>query len=539
VIETYTCDKADRITGIAYSTGGSVTYTYNAAGRLTSRVNASGTTTMTYDPLGRLASRKHSSNNLQINYTYDKAGNLATVVDPGGTTTYAYDARNLVTRMTLPAGQLIDFGYDADGRRIDTWQGTNTAHTTWDAHTRTTYDAADRVSRVFTARASNDNTRVSDLTYSYASNGGTCSPGKPSGTDTSLRQTMTDHTTGQVTTYCYTTSNRLASATTTGGDAFTYNYDVDGNRTQMTKNGVTVDTQTTNAADQLTNTGYSHDASGNLTASPALGAVTYSPTEQMTQRVDGSVTSTYSYAGTNQTELLSVNPSNSYVRSYTYGRDGADGTPLIESYYLAGDGESYIAHDPNGTPIAIRASTGQIHYYAEDGLGSTIALVNQDGAQTADYAYDPSGEVTVTNPTSGSNAQRVNPFRYAGGTYDVSSNLIKFGQRWYDPDTGRFTQQDSLETLADPTRANRYEYANGNPINYVDPTGRYSLDDFVGTLGNYTKVGAAIGGTVGLVLGGGTPATIGTVGAGVLIGGAIGGAAGLAVATGEAIGNAL
>jgi hypothetical protein len=66
--------------------------------------------------------------------------------------------------------------------------------------------------------------------------------------------------------------------------------------------------------------------------------------------------------------------------------------------FLAGDGDSYIAHDPGGTPIAIRASTGQLHYYAEDGLGSTIALVNQDGAQTADYVYDPSGEVTVTNP---------------------------------------------------------------------------------------------------------------------------------------------
>ena len=43
--------------------------------------------------------------------------------------------------------------------------------------------------------------------------------------------------------------------------------------------------------------------------------------------------------------------------------------------------------------------------------------------------------------------------------------------RWYDPVTGRFTQQDSLETLADPTRANRYEYAASNPLNYIDPTG--------------------------------------------------------------------
>ncbi|WP_376708862.1 RHS repeat-associated core domain-containing protein [Modestobacter marinus] len=108
--------------------------------------------------------------------------------------------------------------------------------------------------------------------------------------------------------------------------------------------------------------------------------------------------------------------------------------------------------------------------------------MNQDGLHTADYDYDPTGEVTVTNPTPTSNAQRVNPFRYAGGTYDISSNLIKFGQRWYDPTTGRFTQQDSLQTLADPTRANRYEYANSNPVNYVDPQGRasFSLSGCIG-----------------------------------------------------------
>ncbi|WP_104529212.1 RHS repeat-associated core domain-containing protein [Blastococcus saxobsidens] len=62
-------------------------------------------------------------------------------------------------------------------------------------------------------------------------------------------------------------------------------------------------------------------------------------------------------------------------------------------------------------------------------------------------------------------------FSYAGGFDDPRSALVHFGQGWYDPTTGRFTQQDSLETLADPTRANRYEYAAGKPINYIYPTG--------------------------------------------------------------------
>lgn len=73
---------------------------------------------------------------------------------------------------------------------------------------------------------------------------------------------------------------------------------------------------------------------------------------------------------------------------------------------------------------------------------------------------------------NGSGAIGIQIYGYAGGFDDPTSGLVHFGQRWYDPAAGRFTQQDALETLADPTRANRYEYANGNPINYVDPTGR-------------------------------------------------------------------
>ncbi|RBY92113.1 hypothetical protein DQ244_07345 [Blastococcus sp. TBT05-19] len=71
----------------------------------------------------------------------------------------------------------------------------------------------------------------------------------------------------------------------------------------------------------------------------------------------------------------------------------------------------------------------------------------------------------------GSSAVDVQRYGYAGGLRDTSGHLMHYGMRWYDPITGRFTQQDSLETLADPTRSNRYEYAASNPTNYIDPTG--------------------------------------------------------------------
>jgi RHS repeat-associated protein len=497
ITETYTYDAADRLTTIAYSgtgsTGGNVTYTYNTPGWQTSRVDPSGTTTYTYDPLGRLASRKHSINDITVAYAYDRTGNIATETTTvpgvtGKTTTYTYDARNLATRMTLANGLLIDFAYDTAGRRTDTWQGTNAAHTTWDAHTTTTYNGAGQVTRVWTAKASNNNDRVSDLTYNYTSPGPStagCTTAPPVNTVTDLRWSMTDNVTGQVTAYCYDRQNRLVSAVAAAAGAtpavdFRYTYDANGNRTQLTENGTVTEALTHNSADQITSNGYTYDAGGNPTATPDLGTVQYSRDEQMTRRDYTSggnpAGASYVYAGTNQVEFLQIRISSTAGRTYTYGREDANGLPQIAAFSsnlaapTAGN-TAYIAHDPNGTPIALTAWTGQTHFYAEDSLGSTVALINQDGAYTADYNYDPNGEVTVTNPSGTSAINTFNPFRYAGGTYDYSSNLILFGQRWYDPATGRFTQQDALETIGDPSRSNRYEYAASNPTNYVDPTG--------------------------------------------------------------------
>ena len=146
VVTTYAYDKADRVTGVTYSTAGTsvtgtgpVSYSYNTAGYLTARTDDSGTTSYGYDPLGRLTLRSNTANPGGVSYTYDKTGNLASATNAYGTTSYGYDARNLVTVMTPADNRIIRFGYDDSGRRVDTWFNTNSAHTTWAAHTHTDY----------------------------------------------------------------------------------------------------------------------------------------------------------------------------------------------------------------------------------------------------------------------------------------------------------------------------------------------------------------------------------------------------------------
>jgi YD repeat-containing protein len=170
ITQTFSYDNADRVTEVNYSDSTpSVGYSYDTAGRVQTRTDASGVTTYTYDPLGRLVSRTHTAGGGTLTYGYDLAGNLTSETDTGGTTTHAYDERNLLTRTETPDGRAIEFDYDADGRRTDTWFATDGYG--WAAHTHVDYDGSGRISRMWTARASNNATRVSDLTYSYAAPG--------------------------------------------------------------------------------------------------------------------------------------------------------------------------------------------------------------------------------------------------------------------------------------------------------------------------------------------------------------------------------
>jgi RHS repeat-associated protein len=171
--------------------------------------------------------------------------------------------------------------------------------------------------------------------------------------------------------------------------------------------------------------------------------------------------------------------------SYTWGRTDGNDLPVLASLTSA-NGTSYLTHDDNGNPLAIKSYSGGVAYYVLDGLGSPVALVNSSGTLIATYTYDPYGTATVNNLTN-STATAVSPYRFAGGLNDRTTGYVQYGLRYYDPGTGRFTQQDSLEVLADPSRGNRYQYAGSNPVNYVDPSGR----DFATDLGGF--IGGALG----------------------------------------------
>ena len=111
------------------------------------------------------------------------------------------------------------------------------------------------------------------------------------------------------------------------------------------------------------------------------------------------------------------------------------------------------------------------------------------------YDYDAWGNHRVLNSAGAviTDTQHIghkNPFRYRGYYYDTETGLYYLKSRYYDPETCRFINMDSVE-YADPTYLhglNLYAYCNNNPIMYVDPNGNFALFTLiVGSL-----IGAAV-----------------------------------------------
>ena len=130
-------------------------------------------------------------------------------------------------------------------------------------------------------------------------------------------------------------------------------------------------------------------------------------------------------------------------------------------------------------------------------------MVSENGSLIEKTAYSPNGQVL-----SGGNSSK---YLYTGKERDLSSSLYYYGARYYNPETGQFTQPDSvMGDVYDPQQLNAYSYARNNPYKYVDPSGNFIdtiLDiGFVGydlysivqnpkDSSNYISLGLDLGGT--------------------------------------------
>ena len=123
--------------------------------------------------------------------------------------------------------------------------------------------------------------------------------------------------------------------------------------------------------------------------------------------------------------------------------------------------ETNYAPGPGG--IAFSSSGSETRFYHQDRMGSTKAMSKADGTAVYSADYQPFGQPF--------NEQGQASYKFTGKEED-STGLDYFGARYYDADTGRFSQTDPINNPS----VSPYMYASSNPLRFKDPDGRLTFE---------------------------------------------------------------
>jgi RHS repeat-associated protein len=210
---------------------------------------------------------------------------------------------------------------------------------------------------------------------------------------------------------------------------------------------------------------YAYDANGNMTQRDRDGNGTYDQAlsftaENKVQTVtEGGEDTTFTYDG-NGARVKKVDPSGTttYYVGGLYEKMEAGGVVTTTSYYYAG-----------AQRVAMRTTVGvstTVTYLHSDHLGSTSLTTDAAGAVVARVLYYPYGETRYTEGTL------TTDYGYTGQRNEAGLGLMDYGARHYDPALGRFVSADTIVPGAGSQALSRYMYVRGNPLKYVDPSGR-------------------------------------------------------------------
>jgi RHS repeat-associated protein len=123
-------------------------------------------------------------------------------------------------------------------------------------------------------------------------------------------------------------------------------------------------------------------------------------------------------------------------------------------------GSRLVRTTSHGTPSAT-------YVPHQDRLGSIVLLRTVGDGSLERKLYDPYGRV-VAAPGGSTAGPLPIPFGYAGARWEAPAGLYQMGARWYDPELGRFLEQDPI---GEAGGLNLYAYVGSSPTLWVDPTG--------------------------------------------------------------------
>jgi len=274
-------------------------------------------------------------------------------------------------------------------------------------------------------------------------------------------------------------------------------YDANGNRTSFAAYGST-DTYTVNNLNQYTRrnaTNATYDLNGNLTIGVDGSTYVYDQQNRLTQASKSGTTDTFKYDGLNRQVSRTVT---GQPTSYSVW----DGWNLIEEYQSGGATTAAYVYGTGGLLTDL-----SLHYYYQDGSGSTSHLADNTGHLLEWYRYDLQGTPVFYNASNTQIAASNYGVKYlfTGQRWHSELGLYDLRNRFYSPDIGRFLQPDPIGFNGDPS--NLYSYCGNNPVMYLDPTGLFRGGQFAIGAGA-TVIGFTVAVTtgpslIGVLIGGG------------------------------------
>jgi RHS repeat-associated protein len=459
---TFTYDAERRPTSAAFADGGVIAYGYGADGNLSTQTTTAGTVTFGYDDAGQPV-QVAGSDVVDLDLDWDGQQLTSQVWSGGvaGEVALERDARGRLVGLTVDDEDTVAITVDDDGlvtavgplevsrsgsHGLVTGVELGTLSESWGYDgfgDRVTQDVAVAGDAVLSLSATHDDLgRITEVVESVEGD-------EPS-----------------TITYDYDDAGRLIEVVRDGDVEATYAWDANGNRTAVT------DTRGTASA--------TYDDQDRVLAH---GDATYVFTDagHLATRVEDGETTAYTYdeLGDLQAVVLPDGTEIGYEHDGLGRRVGRTVDGELVAGYLYGEGHQIVAElDADGEVIS-RFAYGTLDHVPDlmlrgddtyrlvsDHLGSVRLVVDIDTGEVAQRLdYDAFGRVLHDS------APGFQPFGFAGGHTDPDTGLVRFGARDYDPVVGRWTSKDPVGFAAGSP--NLYRYADGDPVNRIDPTGLF------------------------------------------------------------------
>lgn len=502
----YRYDNAGDLKSVTDGRGATVRYRNDVLGRVVRKTPDDAAQSIFYswdEPdtettyrIGRLTKIRDASGTMIFNY--DHRGNLTSqrqILANGATTfwlRYAYDLGDRVTRMTYPSGRQVSYRRDTKGRVLSVLTRADTASAWTTLATNMRYEPFGPLAAVSYGNGlastfdwGNDGRLASRRLYRTGNQANLSSLTYDYDADENITRIVDQVDGTRTQAYDYDPAGRLNRLDTAAGavQRVDYTYDANGNRLTQANRALASDTL------PVSSDSYSYTAGTNrlaAIASPSgTRSITYDGRGNTASEVrpDGiNITTTYDgfarltgYQRTDTALTFAYNGRDDRVgmvrdgvqRWFVYDPDGR----VIGEYGAGGAGEVKAEF------IWTRPEVGEAGVFGgDDGLGGYHPLaIAAPGAQSGvielEWVYGSHlGVPLVRSDANGAPVTAAPEYLAAGfpGQTRVLADLYYNRHREFDPTTGRYMQADPIGLAGG---ANPYAYAEGNPINSVDPLG--------------------------------------------------------------------